>query len=213
MWVFTGTTTPHAARRTSCRWQGFMGQYAPAFLAFINTFWYSLDGRKPLYSFACCHIHNNPFYVWFGVLYTCPNVGTAAWKNSTLALALGRDKKGIISIVIYFVGIPISFYNSWISLSLVAIVAAIWFIPDSRIEKKLKVEDDEKKIKIKTVPVTGIFYFFMSRTYRLLLSIVASHSCTEDFIWLLPKRKLIVRHPEFISGSSGVLNKCFARRC
>ncbi|HRH50032.1 MAG TPA: TMEM175 family protein [Panacibacter sp.] len=66
-------------------------------------------------------------------------------KNSTLALALGRDKKGIISIVIYFIGIPLSFYNSWISLSLVAIVAAMWFIPDTRIEKKLTLEEHEKK--------------------------------------------------------------------
>ena len=66
-------------------------------------------------------------------------------KNSTLALALGRDKKGIISLVFYFIGIPVSFYNSWISLALVATVAAIWFIPDSRIEKKLTLEEHEKK--------------------------------------------------------------------
>ena len=58
-------------------------------------------------------------------------------KNSTLAKALGKDKKGIISVVIYFLAIPLAFLNSWISLSLYAVVAAIWFIPDKRIEKKL----------------------------------------------------------------------------
>jgi uncharacterized membrane protein len=58
-------------------------------------------------------------------------------KDSELAIALGKDKKGIISVVIYFVAIPLCFINAWIGLVLYAIVACIWFIPDRRIEKKL----------------------------------------------------------------------------
>jgi uncharacterized membrane protein len=58
-------------------------------------------------------------------------------KSSTLAAALGNDRKGKISSVIYFCAIGIAFINAWISLSLIALVAAIWFIPDYRIEKKL----------------------------------------------------------------------------
>ena len=58
-------------------------------------------------------------------------------KSSTLAKALGKDKKGIISVVIYILAIPLAFLSSWISLSLYAIVAGMWLIPDRRIEKKL----------------------------------------------------------------------------
>ena len=58
-------------------------------------------------------------------------------KDSTLALAVGVDQKGIISVIIYLVAVPLCFVKAWIGLSLYALVAAIWFIPDRRIEKKL----------------------------------------------------------------------------
>lgn len=59
-------------------------------------------------------------------------------KDSKLAKAFGKDYKGILSVVIYAVGIGLSFINSWFGLALYALVAAIWFIPDKRIESKLK---------------------------------------------------------------------------
>ena len=58
-------------------------------------------------------------------------------EHSTLATAVGKDKKGIISVVIYALAIPLSFINGYIGLALYALVAAIWLIPDQRIEKKL----------------------------------------------------------------------------
>lgn len=58
-------------------------------------------------------------------------------EHSTLATAVGKDKKGIISVVIYALAIPLSFINGYIGLALYALVAAIWMIPDQRIEKKL----------------------------------------------------------------------------
>jgi uncharacterized membrane protein len=58
-------------------------------------------------------------------------------KNSTLAAAIGKDKKGIISLVIYLAAIGLTFLNAWIGLVLYALVAALWIIPDRRIEKKL----------------------------------------------------------------------------
>jgi uncharacterized membrane protein len=58
-------------------------------------------------------------------------------KNSTLAKALGKDHKGIISVVIYIIAIPFAFLNSLISLTMYAMVAAMWFIPDRRIEKSV----------------------------------------------------------------------------
>ncbi|MEO6168173.1 MAG: TMEM175 family protein [Chitinophagales bacterium] len=61
-------------------------------------------------------------------------------KTSTLAVAVGKDKKGILSVVIYLVAIPLSFINSFIALALYTVVAAIWLIPDQRIEKKVAEE-------------------------------------------------------------------------
>ena len=58
-------------------------------------------------------------------------------KDSTLAIAVGRDKKGIISVVFYVLALPLSLINSYFGLTIYAIVAAIWLIPDQRIEKKI----------------------------------------------------------------------------
>lgn len=58
-------------------------------------------------------------------------------KKSTIAAALGKDRKGKISVVIYAIGIGVCFINEWIAFSLYALVAAMWFIPDQRIEKTL----------------------------------------------------------------------------
>ena len=58
-------------------------------------------------------------------------------KDSTIAKAIGKDHKGIISVVIYIIAIPLAFLNAWISLGLYATVAGMWLIPDRRIEKKL----------------------------------------------------------------------------
>jgi uncharacterized membrane protein len=58
-------------------------------------------------------------------------------KDSRLAVAIGRDYKGITSILIYAIAILLSFFNSWVAFALYVLVATIWFIPDRRIEKKL----------------------------------------------------------------------------
>ena len=56
--------------------------------------------------------------------------------NSTLAAAFGSDFKSRISVALYTVAIPLAFVSRWISLAIYASVAAIWFIPDTRIEKR-----------------------------------------------------------------------------
>ena len=58
--------------------------------------------------------------------------------QSLLARALGRDRKGKLSIVAYLVAIPLSFVNPRISNALYIVVALIWLIPDRRIERVLK---------------------------------------------------------------------------
>jgi len=64
-------------------------------------------------------------------------------KKSTLAAAIGKDWKGKISVIIYAIGIGISFLNEWIAFTLYALVAAIWFVPDQRIEKNIAREKEE----------------------------------------------------------------------
>jgi uncharacterized membrane protein len=61
----------------------------------------------------------------------------AAPGNSLLAAALGSDFKGKISMVIYVVAIPLAFVNPLIALGIYISVAAMWLIPDRRIERKI----------------------------------------------------------------------------
>ncbi len=58
-------------------------------------------------------------------------------KSSAIAIALGSDFKGKVSIVIYAVAIPLAFWNAWAACALYVLVAIIWLIPDRRIEKTL----------------------------------------------------------------------------
>jgi uncharacterized membrane protein len=58
-------------------------------------------------------------------------------KESTLAQAVGRDLKGILSLVIYAAAIAVSFADPWAGCGLYVVVAIIWLIPDRRIEKTL----------------------------------------------------------------------------
>ena len=48
--------------------------------------------------------------------------------------ALGKDLKGKISIVGYVVAIPLAFLVPWVACMLYVGTAAMWFIPDRRIE-------------------------------------------------------------------------------
>jgi uncharacterized membrane protein len=57
--------------------------------------------------------------------------------DCALAHAFGRDKKGIVSIVIYLLGIMATLWNAWIAIALYVVVAIMWFVPDRRIEYSL----------------------------------------------------------------------------
>jgi uncharacterized membrane protein len=46
-------------------------------------------------------------------------------KNSSLALAVGKDWKGKASVLIYGVGILLSFINPWLGFALYVIVAVL----------------------------------------------------------------------------------------
>ena len=58
-------------------------------------------------------------------------------RESALAVAVGRDVKGVASVVMYLVAVPVSFVSAWVALGLYAGVALMWLVPDRRIEKTL----------------------------------------------------------------------------
>jgi uncharacterized membrane protein len=55
--------------------------------------------------------------------------------ESTLARAVGRDRKGKVSLAAYVVAIPLAFVSEWVSGALIVAVALMWLVPDRRIEK------------------------------------------------------------------------------
>ena len=58
-------------------------------------------------------------------------------KDSKLAIALGSDFKGKISVFIYMAAIGLAFVNSFFAGLLYLLVAIIWLVPDRRIERTL----------------------------------------------------------------------------
>lgn len=57
--------------------------------------------------------------------------------NSALARAVGTDRKGWTSLVLYGAAIPIAFLNRWVALGIYVTVAIIWLVPDTRFERIL----------------------------------------------------------------------------
>lgn len=57
--------------------------------------------------------------------------------ESPLAIAVNRDFKGKVSVVIYVVAIPLAFVSAWLAGALYVLVALIWLAPDRRIEQTL----------------------------------------------------------------------------
>ncbi len=58
-------------------------------------------------------------------------------QESTLARALGEDRKGILSVVIYAAAVGLAFVRPSLALVLYVVVAVIWLVPDRRIERIL----------------------------------------------------------------------------
>ena len=64
--------------------------------------------------------------------------------HSMLATAVGGDKKGKISPVLYAVAIPAAFVSTAISGALFAAVALIWLLPDKRIERMVAAGSEQQ---------------------------------------------------------------------
>lgn len=74
-----------------------------------------------------------------GISYTilCRMLIKEAGDGSSLAIALGKDWKGKLSVIIYSIAILLAFFNPLLAVVLYVVVAVMWFIPDRRIEKKV----------------------------------------------------------------------------
>ena len=59
-------------------------------------------------------------------------------RESLLVQALQRDSKGLVSLVIYTAAIALAFVDTRLSYGLYVLNALIWFVPDRRIESKLR---------------------------------------------------------------------------
>jgi TMEM175 potassium channel family protein len=57
--------------------------------------------------------------------------------ESRLAQAIGRDRKGNLSLVAYLVAIAVAPAVPWMSIGLYIAVAVAWFVPDRRVERVL----------------------------------------------------------------------------
>jgi len=58
-------------------------------------------------------------------------------KDSLLSSAIGKDLKGIISMVGYAIAVPLAFSYREGSILIIVAIAFLWLIPDRRIEKKV----------------------------------------------------------------------------
>ena len=107
-------------------------------------FWLSLI------PFVTAWMGENHFAAWPVALYGVVLLGSAIsytiltvvlvdlhGSDSVLAVAMGRDFKGKISIVAYLLAIPLAFVNAWFAGALYVAVAIMWLAPDRRIEKTL----------------------------------------------------------------------------
>jgi uncharacterized membrane protein len=109
-------------------------------------FWLSLI------PFATAWLGENHFQTWpaavYGVSLLMPAIAYYILErviicadgpaNSLLADAVGRDAKGLASVVLYASGIGLAFISAKISCAIYVGVALLWLVPDRRIEKKAR---------------------------------------------------------------------------
>jgi uncharacterized membrane protein len=57
--------------------------------------------------------------------------------DSVLAAAVGKDRKGRVSLLLYSLGIALAFLRPWIAAVVYVSAALMWLVPDRRIERKV----------------------------------------------------------------------------
>jgi len=83
----------------------------------------------------------------YGVVLFCAGVAynlllTAIVREqgagSEIAQSVGKDWKGKTSAALYAAAIPLAFVLAWISVAIYVLVAAMWLMPEPRIERRLE---------------------------------------------------------------------------
>jgi uncharacterized membrane protein len=67
----------------------------------------------------------------------------AQGAGSKLGAAVGKDPKGMLSVVLYLAAIPLAFVHQLLADALYVAVALMWLIPDRRIEKHMRAGSTE----------------------------------------------------------------------
>jgi uncharacterized membrane protein len=71
-------------------------------------------------------------------------VAEAGGPQSRLATAIGKDWKGKLSPVFYFLGIVASFFAPIVASAIYVLVALTWLIPDRRLKRVIQASDDRR---------------------------------------------------------------------
>ena len=58
--------------------------------------------------------------------------------SSRLAISIGKDRKGLASVLILLVAIPLAFVWPMVAYGCYVLVAVMWLVPDRRIEKEAR---------------------------------------------------------------------------
>ena len=83
----------------------------------------------------------------YGVVLLCAGLGynilqrtiiAVNGRDSRLAVALGDDLKGKLSLILYLAAIALAFVRPWIAIVVYVTVAVMWLVPDTRIESLVK---------------------------------------------------------------------------
>ena len=91
------------------------------------------------------HFETLPVALYGAVLFMCGSAFYLLTRTlvahhgpaSPLASAVGTDRKGLASLLFYAAAMPLAFVSAPAALGLYVLVAALWFIPDRRIERVL----------------------------------------------------------------------------
>ena len=98
------------------------------------------------------HFGTWPVAIYGGVML----MSGAAWEierrallrtheaESVLARAMGRNSKEYLSLILYSLGVGAAFFSAAAASILYCLVAAIWFVPDHRIKRTMKLEASPK---------------------------------------------------------------------
>ena len=77
--------------------------------------------------------------------FTLQNVIIASQGgDSLLRKAVGKDRKGKVSLLLYIIAIVAAFVEQWVSDGIYVVVALMWLVPDRRIERALDAKRRER---------------------------------------------------------------------